>query len=77
MFVSLREIGLYSVGASFGLAMKLFLSAFENAWAPFYFADDEGAGREADLLAGHDVRPGGARAARGRARGRVAPTSCG
>lgn len=38
LFVSLREIGLYSVGASFGLAMKLFLSAFENAWAPFYFA---------------------------------------
>lgn len=38
MFVSLREIGLYSVGASFGLAMKLFLSAFEYAWAPFYFA---------------------------------------
>jgi O-antigen/teichoic acid export membrane protein len=37
MFVSLREIGLYSVGASFGLAMKLFLSAFEYAWAPFYF----------------------------------------
>jgi O-antigen/teichoic acid export membrane protein len=38
MFVSLREIGLYSVGVSFGLAMKLFLSAFEYAWAPFYFA---------------------------------------
>lgn len=38
MFVSLREIGLYSIGASFGLAMKLFLSAFEYAWAPFYFA---------------------------------------
>ncbi len=38
LFVTLREIGLYSVGASFGLAMKLFLSAFENAWAPFYFA---------------------------------------
>jgi O-antigen/teichoic acid export membrane protein len=38
MFVSLREIGLYSVGASFGLALKLFLSAFEYAWAPFYFA---------------------------------------
>ncbi len=37
MFVSLREIGLYSVGVSFGLAMKLFLSAFEYAWAPFYF----------------------------------------
>lgn len=38
MFVGLREIGLYSIGASFGLALKLFLSAFEYAWAPFYFA---------------------------------------
>jgi O-antigen/teichoic acid export membrane protein len=37
-FVTLREIGLYSVGATFGLTMKLFLSAFEYAWAPFYFA---------------------------------------
>jgi O-antigen/teichoic acid export membrane protein len=37
-FVTLREIGLYSIGATFGLAMKLFLSAFEYAWAPFYFA---------------------------------------
>ena len=25
--------------------MKLFLSAFEFAWAPFYYATDEGAGR--------------------------------
>lgn len=37
-FVPLREIGLYSIGATFGLALKLFLSAFEYAWAPFYFA---------------------------------------
>lgn len=37
-FVGLADIGLYSVGASFGLALKLFLSAFETAWAPFYFA---------------------------------------
>jgi O-antigen/teichoic acid export membrane protein len=36
-FVTLHELGLYSIGASFGLAMKLFLSAFEYAWAPFYF----------------------------------------
>jgi O-antigen/teichoic acid export membrane protein len=36
-FVSLHELGLYSVGASVGLAMKLFLSAFEYAWAPLYF----------------------------------------
>lgn len=38
LFAGLREVGLYSIGASFGLAMKLFLSAFEYAWAPFYFA---------------------------------------
>jgi O-antigen/teichoic acid export membrane protein len=38
LYVTLREIGLYSIGATFGMAMKLFLSAFEFAWAPFYFA---------------------------------------
>jgi len=37
-FVAVGEIGLYSMGASFGLTLKLFLSAFEYAWAPFYFA---------------------------------------
>ncbi len=36
--VSLHELGLYSTGATFGLGLKLFLSAFEQAWAPFYFA---------------------------------------
>jgi O-antigen/teichoic acid export membrane protein len=36
-FVSLRDIGIYSLGASFGLGLKLFMSAFEYAWAPFYF----------------------------------------
>lgn len=38
MFVSLAELGVYSIGASFGLALKLFLSAFEYSWAPFYFS---------------------------------------
>ncbi len=33
---SLEEVGLYSIGASFGLALKLFLSAFEYAWTPFF-----------------------------------------
>ena len=33
---SLRDVGLYSIGASFGLAPKLFLSAFESAWTPFF-----------------------------------------
>lgn len=35
--VTLHELGLYSLGASLGLGLKLFLSAFETAWAPFYF----------------------------------------
>lgn len=34
----LGEIGVYSMGASFALTQKLFLSAFESAWAPFYYA---------------------------------------
>jgi O-antigen/teichoic acid export membrane protein len=37
-FRSLGEIGIYSMGASFALTQKLFLSAFESAWAPFYYA---------------------------------------
>jgi O-antigen/teichoic acid export membrane protein len=32
-----EAIGLYQVGSSIGLALKFFLSAFEYAWAPFYF----------------------------------------
>ncbi len=40
----LAAIGVYSMGASFALTQKLFLSAFESAWAPFYYAT----AREAD-----------------------------
>ena len=43
-FATLRDVGLYSIGASFGLALKLFLSAFEYAWTPFFL----GAMREPD-----------------------------
>ncbi len=32
------KIGVYNIGATFGTTLKLFLSAFEYAWAPFYFA---------------------------------------
>ena len=39
LYEALREVGIYSVGANLGLGMKLFLSAFENAWAPFYFSE--------------------------------------
>ncbi len=34
---ALAQIGVYGLGASLGLSLKLFLSAFEYAWAPFYF----------------------------------------
>jgi O-antigen/teichoic acid export membrane protein len=37
-FVSLENVGIYSLAVSFGLVQKLFLSAFESAWAPFYYA---------------------------------------
>ena len=35
---SVQDIGVYSMAVSFGLTQKLFLSAFESAWAPFYYA---------------------------------------
>jgi O-antigen/teichoic acid export membrane protein len=36
--VTMDNIGVYSMAVSFGLVQKLFLSAFESAWAPFYYA---------------------------------------
>jgi O-antigen/teichoic acid export membrane protein len=45
-FRSLAEIGVYSIGVSFGLTLKLFLSAFEYAWAPFYYATAREPGAE-------------------------------
>jgi O-antigen/teichoic acid export membrane protein len=38
-FAPLQQLGVYNVGASLGLGLKLFLSAFETAWAPFYFRE--------------------------------------
>ena len=38
LFVTMDNVGIYGMGASFGLTQKLFLSAFESAWAPFYYA---------------------------------------
>jgi O-antigen/teichoic acid export membrane protein len=37
-FVPLSDIGLYAMGVSVGLIQKVFLAAFEYAWAPFYYA---------------------------------------
>jgi O-antigen/teichoic acid export membrane protein len=38
MFVPLSQIGVYAMGVSVGLIQKVFLAAFEYAWAPFYYA---------------------------------------
>jgi O-antigen/teichoic acid export membrane protein len=38
IYGTLRDVGLYSIGASFGLGLKLFLSAFESAWTPFFLS---------------------------------------
>lgn len=37
-FRSVAEVGVYSMGVSFGLVPKIALGAFEYAWAPFYYA---------------------------------------
>jgi O-antigen/teichoic acid export membrane protein len=37
-FRSIAEVGVYSIGVSFGLIPKIALGAFEYAWAPFYYA---------------------------------------
>jgi O-antigen/teichoic acid export membrane protein len=36
--MTLADLGLYSMGVSVGLIQKVFLAAFEYAWAPFYYA---------------------------------------
>jgi O-antigen/teichoic acid export membrane protein len=47
LFRPLEEVGMYAMGVSFGLTLKLFLSAFESAWAPFYYATAREPGAEA------------------------------
>lgn len=37
-YLPVTDVGLYSMGVSFGLLGKLVLGAFEYAWAPFYYA---------------------------------------
>ena len=38
MYAKVDQVGVYQIAVSFGLTEKLFLSAFESAWAPFYYA---------------------------------------
>jgi len=44
LLTTLETVGIYSLAVSFGLAQKLFLTAFESAWAPFYYATIREAG---------------------------------
>jgi O-antigen/teichoic acid export membrane protein len=37
-YMTLQDVGIYSMGVSFGLIEKIVLGAFETAWAPFYYA---------------------------------------
>jgi O-antigen/teichoic acid export membrane protein len=37
-YLSVQDVGFYSMGVSFGLIQKVALGAFEYAWAPFYYA---------------------------------------
>ena len=76
-FSGLSAVGLYSVGASFGQAMKLFLSAFEYAWAPFYFATMKEPDAKATFRMVTTYGVGGAAAARGRTGGGRRPMSSG
>jgi O-antigen/teichoic acid export membrane protein len=52
-YVSLGDVGIYSVGNNFGGAMKFPLSAFEPAWQPYVFenAKKENGPREIGLIA--------------------------
>ncbi len=37
-YLPLRQIGVYQNGVTLGTAIRFFTSAFETAWAPFYYA---------------------------------------
>ena len=37
-YLTIQDIGVYSMGVSFGLIEKIVVGAFEYAWAPFYYA---------------------------------------
>ena len=42
LFVTMTQVGVYSIGATFGLALKLFLGALDYAWGPFYLGAMKG-----------------------------------
>jgi len=57
LYRPLEDIGLYSMGVSFGLIPKIALGAFEYAWAPFYYATarEPGAPRVFSAIATYGV----------------------
>ena len=57
-FRPLEDIGVYSMGVSFGLIPKIALGAFEYAWAPFYYATAREPDARARVQRGHHLRRG-------------------
>ena len=43
-FIPLAQLGVYQMGFTFGTAIRFFTSAFETAWAPFYYATSRQSG---------------------------------
>ena len=37
VLATVRDVGVYTIGATFGLTLKYFLGAFQTAWSPFLF----------------------------------------
>jgi O-antigen/teichoic acid export membrane protein len=37
IFTTLQDVGVYSIGATIGFSLKLFLTAFQTAWVPFLY----------------------------------------
>lgn len=41
MFLPLSEVGLYTVGYNFGLAMMILVGGFSSAWPPYYYRNNQ------------------------------------
>jgi O-antigen/teichoic acid export membrane protein len=56
-YLSIQDIGVYSIGVTFGLIEKIVLGAFEYAWAPFYYATarEPGAPRVFSIVATYGI----------------------
>ena len=60
-----NALGVYKNGFTLGTGVRFFTSAFETAWAPFYYATAQQPDARGGVRQGGDVRPRGAHRARG------------